>query len=234
MTLRNSFLARLFENSKRRLWLIVIAILVFVVAIPLYTAMEISLIEANAEDIGIEKMLEQLYESMTALFAFNGVIAFIVGCFAVLAGIQGFSYLYDRSKIDFYHSKPVKASGRFFTIWLNGILIYVVPYVLGSVLNLLLVSAGSVMDMALFLTWCEGIVLTTGFYLSMYSIVILAVMLTGKLLITLMGICVFLFYEMAVRAPNSTITSSGAGTSRTTFSIGAAPNTAPISMRFAT
>lgn len=199
MTLRNSFLARLFENSKRRLWLIVIAILVFVIAIPLYTAMEISLIEATAENIGVDKMLEELYENMTALFSFNGAIAFVVGCFAVLAGIQGFSYLYDRSKIDFYHSKPVKASNRFLTIWLNGILIYAAPYVLGSVLNLLLVSASGVMDMNLFLVWCEGIVLTIGFYLSMYSIVILAVMLTGKLLITLMGICVFLFYEMAVR-----------------------------------
>ncbi len=46
----------------------------------------------------------------------------------------------------------------------------------------------------------EGIILTIGFYLSIYSIVILAVMLTGKPLISVMGVGVFLFYEMAVRA----------------------------------
>lgn len=199
MTLRKSFLARLYENSKRRLWLIVMAALLCVVAFPLFTSMGIAIVEATEENLGRVKMLENLYKSMTELFALNGGILFFVGCFAVLAGIQGFSYLYDRSKIDFYYSKPVKASSRFCTIWLNGFLIFVIPYVLGSCINLLLAAASGVMDMALFLTWVEGIVLTTGFYLSIYSIVILAVMLTGKLLITIMGIAVFLLYEMAIR-----------------------------------
>jgi len=199
MTLRNSFLARLYENSKRRLWLIVIAILIFVIAVPLYTAMEISLIEATAENRGVERMLQELYASMARLFACNVGICFLAGGFAVLAGMQGFSYLYDRSKIDFYHSKPVKASGRFITIWLNGLLIYVIPYILGSIFSLLLAAGSGIVDMALFLIWCKGIVLTIGIFLCIYSIVILAVMLTGKPLITIMGICVFLFYEMAVR-----------------------------------
>ena len=200
MTLRNSFLARLYENIKRRLWLVVIAVLLFVIAIPIYTAMYISLIEATAENIGIIKMQEELYKGMKQWFEFGSGITFWAVLFALPAGMQGFSYLYDRSKIDFYHSKPVKASQRFMTIWLNGVLIFALPYLLGSIFNLLLVAASGVMDMTLFLTWCEGIVLTIGFYLSIYSIIILAVMLTGKPLISVMGVGVFLFYEMAVRA----------------------------------
>lgn len=200
MTLRNSFLARLYENIKRRLWLVVIAILLFVIAIPICTAMDISLTKAMAEDIGIVKMQKNLYESMTQWFGFGSGITFWAVLFVLPAGMQGFSYLYDRGKIDFYHSKPVKASQRFFTIWLNGVLVFAIPYLLGSIFNLLLVAASGVLDMTLFLTWCEGIVLTTGFYLSVYSIVILAVMLTGKPLISVMGVAVFLFYEMAVRA----------------------------------
>lgn len=196
MTLRNSFLARLYENIKRRLWLVVIAVLLFVIAIPIWTAMYISLIEVTTENISVIKM----HKNMTEWFAFGSGITFWSVLFALPAGMQGFSYLYDRSKIDFYHSKPVKASQRFFTIWLNGVLAFAIPYVIGSVFNLLLVAASGILDMALFLTWCEGIVLTTGFYLSIYSIVILAVMLTGKPLITIMGVGLFLFYEMAVRA----------------------------------
>jgi len=200
MTLRNSFLARLYENIKRRLWLVVIAVLLFVIAIPIYTAMDISLTEATAENIGIIKMQETLYKGMKQWFAFGSGITFWAVLFALPAGMQGFSYLYDRSKIDFYHSKPVKASQRFMTIWLNGVLIFAIPYLVGSIFNLLLVLASGVMDMALFLTWGEGIILTIGFYLSIYSIVILAVMLTGKPLISVMGVGVFLFYEMAARA----------------------------------
>ncbi len=200
MTLRNSFLARLNENIKRRLWLVVIAVLLFVIAIPIYTAMYISLTEATVENIGIIKMQENLYKGMKQWFEFGSGITFWAVLFALPAGMQGFSYLYDRSKIDFYHSKPVKASQRFMTIWLNGVLIFALPYLVGSIFNLLLVAASGVLDMALVLTWCEGIVLTTGFYLSIYSIIILAVMLTGKPLISVMGVGVFLFYEMAVRA----------------------------------
>lgn len=200
MTSRNSFLARLYENIKRRLWLVVIAVLLFMIAIPIYTAMYISLTEATAENIGIIKMQEELYKGMRQWFEFGSGITFWAVLFALPAGMQGFSYLYDRSKIDFYHSKPVKASQRFMTIWLNGVLIFALPYLVGCIFNLLLVAASGVMDMALFLTWCEGIVLTIGFYLSIYSIIILAVMLTGKPLISVMGVGVFLLYEMAVRA----------------------------------
>lgn len=200
MTLRNSFLARLYENIKRRLWLVVIAVLLFVIAIPIYTAMEISLIEATLENVSIDVMQKNLYDNMTKWFEFGSGITFWAVLFALPAGMQGFSYLYDRSKIDFYHSKPVKASQRFMTIWVNGALIFAIPYLVGSIFNLLLVAASGVLDMALFLTWCEGIILTIGFYLSIYSIVILAVMLTGKPLISVMGVGVFLFYEMAARA----------------------------------
>lgn len=200
MTSRNSFLARLYENIKRRLWLVVIAVLLFVIAIPIYTAMEISLIEATLENVSIDVMQKNLYDNMTKWFEFGSGITFWAVLFALPAGMQGFSYLYDRSKIDFYHSKPVKASQRFMTIWVNGALIFAIPYLVGSIFNLLLVAASGVLDMALFLTWCEGIILTIGFYLSIYSIVILAVMLTGKPLISVMGVGVFLFYEMAARA----------------------------------
>lgn len=199
MTSKSSFLVRLFENGKRRLWLYVVAILIYVVAEPIYTAMEISLIQATEESVGLVKMQQSLYTALTELLTFSGGSAFGVGFFAVLAGMQGFSYLYDRSKIDFYHSKPVKASHRFMTIWTNGVIAFVLPYLLGCALNLLLIAVNGVLDMPLFLIMCEGIVLSVGFYLGVYSITILAVMLTGKQLVTIMGIFVFLFYEIAMR-----------------------------------
>ena len=79
MTLKNSFLVRLLENGKRRLWLLVVAVLLFVIAIPIYTAMAISLIQATEESVGFVKMQMQLYQSMRELFVFNSFISSIIG-----------------------------------------------------------------------------------------------------------------------------------------------------------
>ncbi len=207
MTLRNSYLVRLIENGKRRAWLLVVSVLLFIVALPIYTAMEISIVKGLEESIGYAQMQKQLYSHMQQILEFNFSMAFFGGCFAVLSGMQGFSYLYDRSKIDFYCSKPVKASQRFFTIWLNGVLMYAVPFIVGSILNVLLVAASGILDITLISSFGKAIILSLASYLSFYSIVILAVMLTGKPLITLMGICVFLFYEMVIRATVASLSS---------------------------
>lgn len=200
MTSRSSFLVRLFENGKRRLWLYVVAILMYMVAGPIGTAMEISIIKGTEEHVGLLLMQQNLYEMLTELFTFDGGMAFWAGFFAVLSGMQGFSYLYNRSKIDFYHSKPVKTSRRFITIWTNGVIAFVIPYILGNIINLILAAVNGALDMPLITVMWHGIVLATGFYLSVYSITILAVMLTGKQLVTLMGIAVFLLYEASVKA----------------------------------
>ena len=76
MTLKNSFLVRLVENAKRRLWVLVIALLLFVLAIPISTAMEISRIQATGESIGLIKMQEQLYERMAQALSFHSGTAF--------------------------------------------------------------------------------------------------------------------------------------------------------------
>ena len=49
MILKNSFLASLVENGKRRLWLLVVSLLAFVIAIPTYTAMNLSIISGRHE-----------------------------------------------------------------------------------------------------------------------------------------------------------------------------------------
>ena len=200
MISKSSFLVRLFENGKRRLWLYVVAILMFMIAGPIGTAMEISITRSMEESVGLIAMQQNLYEMLTELFTFGSGMAFWAGFFAVLSGMQGFSYLYNRSKIDFYHSKPVKTSRRFITIWTNGVIAFVIPYILGNIINLILAAVNGALDMALITVMWHGIVLAIGFYLSVYSITILAVMLTGKQLVTLMGIAVFLFYEASVKA----------------------------------
>ena len=168
MTSKNSFLARLMENAKRRTWLLVVSLLAFVLAIPTFTAMSISVISQREDLIENMKVQEKLYDLALSLYSGdNGTIFMLVGLFAVFSGIQGFSYLYDRNKIDFYHSKPVKASTRFFSIWTNGILVWLVPYVIGMLINLVLFAVNGVLDVKVFgNAWTYTCIWTVSLYLS--------------------------------------------------------------------
>lgn len=200
MTSRNSFLARLIENAKRRIWLLVVSLLTFVLAIPTFTAMSISVISQRENLIEQMKVQEALYEFASNLYKpSDGVIFIFVGMFAIASGIQGFSYLYDRNKIDFYHSKPVKAVTRFFSIWSNGILVWLIPYTIGTLINLVLFAANGILDVKLFGSAWLYLVLAIGLYLCLYHLAILALMMTGKLIVTCMGILVFLLYESCIR-----------------------------------
>ena len=138
-----------------------------------------------------------MYEFATGMYDSSNIVIFaMVGMFAVACGIQGFSYLYDRNKIDFYHSKPVKAVTRFFSIWTNGILVCIIPHIVGTLINMLLFAENGILDLTLFGAAWLYLVLSLGLYLCMYHLAILALMMTGKLIVTILGSLVFLLYDI--------------------------------------
>lgn len=122
MISKNSFLASLKENSKRRIWLWLLSALSYLVIFPTAVAMAISrgkrseeyLIESLGEALGRQALQEQLIKGMEQFFGItNPVMWLVIAAFAVVSAIQGFSYLYSKKKIDFYMGMPVKRSRRF-------------------------------------------------------------------------------------------------------------------------
>ncbi len=206
MTSKSSFLANLRENNKRRLWVWVISALVFVLAFPILISIMISQIKTGSaylkESFSAEVAEEILHERL--LDAMRGQLGFSVkmvgaGILAVISAIQGFSYLYSRKKMDFYMGMPVKRSKRFLIIWLNGILLYVVPALLGLVIEILIAAGNGAMDVTVAYSAFCGSLVHLVFYLSIYHLSLLAVMLTGNVIITCCGILVLFLYEYAVR-----------------------------------
>ncbi len=114
---------------------------------------------------------------------------------AVITGVQGFSYLFSRKKIDLYHSIPVKRIQLFIPIYINGILSYVIPYIIGFIIAL---CVGGIYNLYTFDVLKYGIIqftLNTLGFLFIYTFTILAVMMTGTLLVSLLACFVFFFYE---------------------------------------
>ncbi len=154
MTSKNSFLASIRENNKRRLWVWMLSALFFVLAIPVTISITISrqmnnlkyLTEVYGVALAEDAMHERLVNSMCGQLGFSSALPVFTTIIAVAAAIQGFSYLYSRKKIDFYMGMPVKRSKRFRIIWLNGVILYALPYFLGLIISLLIAAGNGAVD----------------------------------------------------------------------------------------
>lgn len=208
MILKNSFWANLKENNKRRIWLWLLSALCYLITFPTVAAMIISrgkrseeyLIETLGETLGRQAMQEQLIKGMEQFFGItNPVMWLVIAVFAVLSAIQGFSYLYSKKKIDFYMGMPVKRGRRFSVIWMNGILLYLIPYLAGLFIAGLIAAVNGVMTASVLREAAIAYVIYFCFFLGVYHLTILAVMLTGNVIITCFGTAVFFLYEWCVR-----------------------------------
>ena len=207
MTSKNSFLANIRENSKRRLWVWMLSMLFFMLAVPVIISIAVSqqansleyLIESYGEELARQALHERMINSMCGQMGFSPVLLVFTTIIAVAGAIQGFSYLYNRKKIDFYMGMPVKRKKRFLIIWLNGIVLYVVPYLLGLFISLLIAAGNGAVDKRVLLSASAAFGVNVIYFLCVYHLAILALMLTGNLVITGLGFLVFCFYEYAVR-----------------------------------
>ncbi len=209
MTSKNSFWVDMKENNKRRVWLWSISWLVFL----LYYVggCVLTMISANNSLDSLLQTrpagnpLSDLEKTQTLLYAatqFFGshVILFLAAfALAVICAIQGFSYLYSRRQVDFYHSLPVKTRRRFAVIWLNGILIYLIPSLVAILGGILIAATQGLMSAEVLNMICVVYAVNLVHYLCVYHLTIIAVMLTGHIVITVFAAVVFQTYELGIQ-----------------------------------
>lgn len=207
MISKSSFLVSMKENNKRRLWVWAVSILAFVVLFPSYTALVINqtiirakwFTEMYDKELAQQIIQERLTYGMCNTLGFSTILQVLTTGIALVCAIQGFSYLFSRKKIDFYMGMPVKRKKRFFYIWANGILIYVIPYLLGLLISILIAANNGGVDKRVLYEAFTAFYTHILFYLSIYHMAILAVMLTGNVIITGFGFLVFSLYEYMIR-----------------------------------
>lgn len=75
----------------------------------------------------------ELSERFLTYFATDHLILQTIVLFigALILAIRGFQYLYSRRMIDLYHSTPATRERIFLSIWLDGFLIWFLPFLLG-------------------------------------------------------------------------------------------------------
>lgn len=205
MTSKNSFWVDLKENNRRRIWLWVISWLFFLFYFIVGCALLISGTENNLTVLGQRQLLTELDKKIEISLVLTQDLYAPISLFlpavilSVLSAVQGFSYLYHRKRVDMYHSLPVKKSRRFAVIWLNGLMIYLLPSLVGFFGGLLVAAGHGVAGGEMVRQAGQLYLMMLLLYLALYHLNIAAVMLTGNIMVTLFGIGVLQFYEPAIR-----------------------------------
>ena len=105
MTSRNSFWDRSRENHKRRIWVWIVSVFVqLVVYIGFVTIYLTRIRRWNTEGAyrTTEAFKRAMCEATQDALGFSNYEGGIVIALAVIIGMQGFAYLYDRRKVDMY------------------------------------------------------------------------------------------------------------------------------------
>ena len=187
MTSKSSFLVSIKENNKRRIWVWVVSFLGQLVLYPGILAIYLSRINfLNAEGFYNTPELYKiaLQEAATDALGFQPYCMLLIAILGILIAVQGFSYLYDRKKVDMYHSVPVPAKRRFAVIYLNGLLMYMIPALFSILIAVLMATVQGAMTGRGMAECGLAAVLNLLYFLVVYHTSILAVMLTGNVVIT--------------------------------------------------
>ncbi|MGN0241850.1 MAG: hypothetical protein ACI4CS_09210, partial [Candidatus Weimeria sp.] len=190
MTSENSlfhkFMVLQSDITKRRRWVVLLAFVTYL----LYDmgAMALFLSEKmENQKVRIDRAAEIL-----GAYSPNGVIT-IVG--SVLLAVEGFSWLMNRQKLDFYESQPVSRNAHFFGVVINSTFILLLSHLAGTLGGIAVAAARRSMTAGVASSAFGAVLRDLCLYAAVFSMSMLAVMLTGNIIVSVIAAAVILVYE---------------------------------------
>lgn len=200
MMSKNSFWGNMRENLKRRNWIAVINIIVFVLTFPVGITLWLTAENAYKDTVPLAEWRESMINRLADYLSINMGMTLLITILAIVCALQGFAYLFRRQKMDMYMSVPVSKRRRFFVIYLNGILLYAIPYLACLLISFIIGAVNGILTLEIVKITLYTFLGYLVYYLAVYNLMIVAVMLTGNLLVSLCAVSVFIFYESAIKA----------------------------------
>ena len=115
---------------------------------------------------------------------------------AIFCGIHGFLYLHSAKKSDFFLSLPLSRKQLFFSTYLNGIYIYLLPFTAYKLISFFIadISGQLLVRKEALLNVSLSLLISFLGFLAIYHTVILGMLLCGKLAYSFLAILILLFY----------------------------------------
>ncbi len=216
MTSRRCFFKIMREDFRHKSWMLALSILGNLLAFPVTYLIMMSG-EGYFRDMS--EISEYAHHARRIIYFFGNTLNVTGGIIAIagalIVGLFGFRYVFHRKMVDTYHSVPVKRRTLFAVGWLNGFLIWFIPF-LCSLLFTVTLAEGQLAslrkdafavtlrvpgDDVILAGWPTGgslvlNALQSAFgllvaFLLVYHLVLLSVMLCGNVLNTLVTAAVF-------------------------------------------
>lgn len=194
MTSRHLYFKLIREDIKRKAWAAALLGLILFFALPVATAMAISTI--REERWGADAAARR-YENVMDILSFGESFPFVMlvlFCGAVVMGVATFSYLHNKKQVDFYHSLPIKRNLQFAVHITTGIVLPALIYLAATGMAVAVAAASGVFSREILLTAAAGYLANLMYYILVYATVVLAVMMTGTIIASLLGSAVFFWY----------------------------------------
>lgn len=211
MTSGSLYFKLLKEDFRRRLWAIALVFLAFFFTLPIGLALNMEnaantnyyryndympfVQDGTMSDLQYkERLLELKTEVVLSGVEYgNGMIAFLMITAAVVMGVSGFAYLHNKKKVDFYHSIPVRREALFGAQFSGGIFIVGAAYGLNLLLLLGVALSYGVPAGGILGAMAGGWALNMLYYALMYATAVAAMMMTGNIVVGVLGTGVFYF-----------------------------------------
>lgn len=190
MTSTNLFTNLQKEDIKKRFWIIATGFLVLLLIRPVFLLMSLDRMKLY-ENPTYQEIITYFLDFFSST---NIEEMIVIILFAFFLGISGYMYLFSKKKTDFYHALPMKREKLFAVFYVDGLLIYLGLYIVSQIICMIIVTAQGFMTGAIMIQMIKTFCVQSIYFLFFYHTVILAVMLTGNLLVAIAGSGVLILY----------------------------------------
>ncbi len=198
MTSKTSFFKQLREDARHRIWVPALSCIVFLLGLVAATLMLQSIV-INHGDISANYLQTRLNQETAMLFNSSNLLLSLVAITgAVICALQGFSYLFNKQQLDFYHALPVRRQKLFIIRWANGVLFYVVPALIFSLLCLIVLAAFGLFNAPMLFAVGTGFLHNLLIFFVVYHTAIFFCMLSGHILVSLGLLSIFSIYMFMI------------------------------------
>lgn len=137
MTSKISFFKLMKEDIRHRIWLVALSCFGSIMTLPVLFLFSAAYLTNNTPSPMTPFYVNQVILNYLEKHCINfqGTML-IIG--AVLVAVFGYRHLFSKKMVDLYHSAPVKRSRLFLVYYVDGILIWLIPYLIGMLLTLVL------------------------------------------------------------------------------------------------
>lgn len=151
-----SYIKLIREDIRHRGWLAALSGVLLFLSMPVYTLIYL---DSYSEDPEVLKEFADTFSGF--INGYNSAFLIIlIGILAFAVGISGFQFMHKKEKLDFYHGLALKRHQLFAISYLAGLFLFLIPYIVCTVLTILVGAVKGIMTLSLagecFLTMGDG------------------------------------------------------------------------------